>query len=93
MGKMLFLIFERLFKGFSKQALLGAGLGLASGLITLQVVNYYISKIQTSAGFLGSMAAILHLGGMDKAISIVIGACVVRAMLSSAKLSLVKARK
>lgn len=72
--------------------LAGAGLGLASGLIVLTVINYYINKIVQSAGALGDMAALLHIGGMDTAISIVIGAVVVRATLSATKLSLTRGK-
>lgn len=86
-------LLQKLIKGFGKNMLIGAGLGLASSAIVLTVVNHYINKIIASAGALGQMAAILHLGGMDIAISIVIGAVVVRATLVSTKLSLVKSQK
>lgn len=72
--------------------LAGAGLGLASGLIVLTVINYYINKIVQSAGALGDMAALLHIGGMDTAISIIIGAVVVRATLSATKLTLTRGK-
>lgn len=91
--KLLAALFQKLFGGFAKRVLVGAGLGLASGAIALAVANYYISKIVAQAGALGQMAAILHLAGMDKAISIIIGAVIVRATIQSTKLSLTKAAK
>lgn len=81
------------FGGFGKRVLVGMGLGLASGAIVLTVINYYINKIVSSASRLGDMAAILHLAGMDVAISIVIGAVIVRATIGATKLSLSKGAK
>lgn len=81
------------FGGFGKRVLVGMGLGLASGAIVLTVINYYVNKIVVSAGALGDMAAILHLAGMDVAVSIVIGAVIVRASIGATKLSLSKAAK
>ena len=81
------------FGGLGKRVLVGMGLGLASGAIVLTVINYYINKIVASAGRLGDMAAILHLAGMDVAVSIVIGAVIVRATIGATKLSLSKAAK
>lgn len=74
-----------------QKLLVGAGLGIATGAIVLAVVNYYISKIQQQAGILGDMAGIAHLGGLDVAISIVIGAVVVRASLFATKVFITKA--
>lgn len=81
------------FGGLGKRVLVGMGLGLASGAIVLAVINYYVNKIVASAGALGDMAAILHLAGMDVAISIVIGAVIVRASIGATKLSLSRAAK
>ncbi len=89
--KLLATLLQKLFGGMGKRVLVGAGLGLASGAIVLNVVNFYIGKITSQAGALGAMAGILHLAGVDTAISIVIGACVVRASISATKLSLIKA--
>ena len=86
-------LFKGLIAGGFGSVLAGAGLGLASGALVLTVINYYINQISSSAGALGDMAAILHIGGMDTAISIVIGAVVVRAFLGATKLSLVKGKK
>lgn len=81
------------FGGLGKRVLLGMGLGLASGAIVFAVLNYYINKIVVSAGALGDMAAILHLSGMDTAVSIIIGAVIVRATIGATKVSLSRAAK
>lgn len=81
------------FGGLGKRVLVGMGLGLASGAVVLTVINYYINKIVMSASRLGDMAAILHLGGMDVAVSIIIGAVIVRATIGATKVSLTKAAK
>ena len=69
----------------------GAGLGIATGAIVLTVVNFYIGKVQQQAGLLGDMAGIAHLGGLDVALSIIIGAVVVRATLQATKIFVTKA--
>lgn len=91
--KLLAALLQKLFGGALNRILVGAGLGLASGAIVLNVINFYIGKITSQAGALGSMAGILHLAGVDVAISIIIGAVVVRATISATKLSLIKAGK
>lgn len=91
MGKLLTLILGDFAGSALKKLLVGAGLGIITGAIVLTVLNYYIGKIQQQAGFLGDMAGIAHLGGLDTAISVIIGAVVVRATLGATKLSIVKA--
>ena len=91
MGKLLTLILGDFAGSALKKLLVGAGLGIVTGAIVLTVLNYYIGKIQQQAGFLGDMAGIAHLGGLDTAISVIIGAVVVRATLGATKLSIVKA--
>ena len=49
------------------------------------------SKIQQQAGLLGDMAGIAHLGGLDKAISILIGAVIIRATILASQAFLTKA--
>lgn len=91
--KLLAELFQKLFGSLGKRVLVGAGLGLASGTIIHTVINYYLDKIISQAGLLGKMSGILHLAGVDTAISIIIGGVVVRATISATKLSLVKATK
>ncbi|OBX51696.1 DUF2523 family protein [Moraxella nonliquefaciens] len=86
-------LLQGLFTGFGATVLTSLGIGFMSGAIALIVLNYYIGKIVSQAGFLGDMAAILQLGGFDTAISIVIGATVVRASLAASKLSLGRMKK
>ncbi len=82
-----------LFGKLGKQILVSLGLGIATGGTTLAVINYYIDKIIAQANTLGDMASILSLGGLDTAISIIIGAVVTRATLSASKISIQKMGK
>lgn len=85
-------LFSKLFSGFSKtglKALLtGAGIGLASAGVSLIVINYFIAKIVEMSGNIGyGVVGFLGLAGFDKAISIIIGAYVLKVMLQQGKLS------
>lgn len=91
MGKLLSLVLANFASSALKKILVGAGLGIATGAIVLTVINYYIGKVQQQAGMLGDMAGIAHLGGLDVAISIIIGAIVVRATLLATKVFVTKA--
>lgn len=59
---------------FIGQALLGAGLGLATTTGLSVFSDYYKQQALASFGQLGAVTGILGLAGVDKAISIVIGA-------------------
>lgn len=61
-------------KSWLSQVLAGAGLGLASMTVLTVFVDYYKSQAIANIGQLGLVSGILGLSGMDKAISIVIGA-------------------
>lgn len=56
------------------QVLAGAGLGLASTASFGVFIDYYKVKTIASLGQLGAVSGLLSLAGMDKAISIIIGA-------------------
>lgn len=91
MGKLIQVILSGFAGSLLKKLLVSAGLGIVTGAIVLTVINYYIGKIQQQAGFIGDMAGIAHLGGLDTAISIIVGAVVVRATLGATKITLTKA--
>jgi len=85
-------LFSKLFSGFSKTGikslLAGAGIGLAATGISLIVINYFISKIVQSTGSIGyGVAGLFGIAGLDKALSIIIGAYVLKAMLQQGSLS------
>lgn len=61
-------------KSWLGQVLAGAGLGLASTAAFSTFIDYYKVKVITSFNALGAVTGILGLAGVDKAISIVIGA-------------------
>lgn len=56
------------------QVLTGAGLGLASTTSFVVFIDYYKAKTIASLGQLGAVSGLLSLAGIDKAISIIIGA-------------------
>lgn len=56
------------------QVLAGAGLGLASIAVFDTFITYYQDKAMNSFGQLGVVTGILGLAGLDKAISVIIGA-------------------
>lgn len=94
----MFGLLSKLFSGLSKTGLknilLGAGIGLASAGVSLVVINYFISKITEMTGSIGyGVAGLFGLAGLDKALSIVIGAFVLKAMLQQGSLSFRKLGK
>ena len=78
-------------KGGLKRLLLGAGVGLTSGAVILVIFNYYLTMMVSSFDALDAdYIGLLGLMGVDKAVSIVVGAYAVRLTLLSARLSLRK---
>lgn len=61
-------------KAWLYQVLAGAGLGLATTTAFNAFLNYYKNKAIYELGQLGEVAGLLGLAGLDKAISIIIGA-------------------
>ena len=79
--------------GLGRQLLISLGIGIATGGVSLAVINYYINKISQQANLLGTSAFIFNLAGLDTALSIVIGACIIRASLAAMGVSFVKMKK
>lgn len=61
-------------KNWLGQVIAGAGIGLASTTGLSLFVDYYKVKALTEFGKLGSFSGLLGLAGIDKAVSILIGA-------------------
>lgn len=61
-------------KSWLYQVLAGAGLGLASTVAFTSFVDYYKMQLLQNLGALEIAASLLGLSGLDKAISILIGA-------------------
>lgn len=61
-------------KSWLSQVLAGAGLGLVTMGALTAFVDYYKGQALANFGQLGLVSGILGLSGMDKAISIVLGA-------------------
>lgn len=85
-------LFKGLQKGWLKDVLTGAGLTLGSAAITLTAFNTAVSKLRSSVSQVPSdLLALMHLMGIDIAMSIIIGAIVTRYTMQSGKLILQKA--
>lgn len=85
-------LFSKLLSGFSKNGLkailLGAGIGLASAGVSLVIINYFIAKIVEMSGDIGyGVVGFLGLAGFDKAMSIIIGAYVLKVVIAQGALS------
>lgn len=97
MGKLLSGIIGFAFAGGIKKLLLGAGLGLISIAIVYTVINYYIAKIISQLNELGALGkvgsiglSLLGIAGVDTAISIVIGAYIVKFTIKKSQVFLGK---
>lgn len=61
-------------KSWLYQILAGAGLGLATTTAFNSFIDYYKDRAIAELGQLGAVSGLLGLSGLDKAISIIIGA-------------------
>lgn len=100
MGALLKKILDIVLHGALKRLLIGAGLGLASTAILLTVINYYVDKLiqhLNSFGAVGQFGqgalALLGIAGVDIAISIVIGAYIVRFTIKKTQVFLMKSER
>lgn len=72
-----------------KRLLLGAGLGLTSGAVVLVVFNYYLTKFINTFDMIDSdYIGLLGLMGVDKAVSMIVGAYVIRLTILSTRLGI-----
>lgn len=71
--------------------LIGAGLGLGVSAFMINFLNYYINgATQQLSGGSATVLAFIGLSGVDKGLSIILGALVTRVTLSSMKIGLIK---
>lgn len=85
-------LFKGLQKGWLKDVLTGAGLTLGSAAVSLAAFNTAVAKLRSSVSQVPSdLLALMHLMGIDIAMSIIIGAIVTRYTMQSGKLILQKA--
>lgn len=89
----LFNLLNKFGSTIGRQILISLGIGIASGGIILTILNHYLNKIIQQSGFIGTGAFLFNLAGIDICISIIIGACIVRASLSAAGITLAKLNK
>ncbi len=90
MGKFLVLILSTFGASAIKQLLTGAGLGLASSVVVKTILNMYIDRALNGLGGV-QVSGLLAIGGLDVAISVIIGALIMRATILSFNVQLVKA--
>nr|WP_315043009.1 DUF2523 family protein [uncultured Moraxella sp.] len=87
----LFNLSKIILAGGLKRLLMGAGFGVFTGTIFLSVFNYFLSILIGEFGNLGEYVGLLGIMGLGKAISVIIGAYVVRlTILSTMKFSIGK---
>ena len=91
MARLLALLFDMFAKGAVFKFLAGAGLGLGTSAFLITFLNYYISKSQSSIGALGAVTGLVGLSGLDKGLSIIVGALVARVTLNSLNVKIYKA--
>jgi hypothetical protein len=70
--------------------LVGAGLGLGTSAFMITFLNYYVDQAVGSTSALGAVAGLIGLSGLDKALSIVVGALVARVSINSLNIKLIK---
>lgn len=75
-----------------RRVLLSAGLGLATAAFFTTILNIYIDRVINNLGGMpASVLGLLGLFGFDKALSIIIGALVMRASINAMSISVRKA--
>lgn len=99
MGALLKKVLDLVLTGSLKKILLGAGLGVASSAISFMVLNYYIGKLINHlsnfgvAGQFGhGVIALFGIAGLDVALSIIIGAYVVKFTIKKTRVFLTKGK-
>lgn len=92
MPRMLLLVASFVLTGAIRKMLVGAGLGLVSmSVISLLFERYLDRFIQYSAGDSVNIFGLLALAGVDKCLSVIIGATVARVAINAMTLTLAKA--
>lgn len=95
MGALLKKLFDIVLTGSIKKMLVGAGLTLSSGALSFAVINFYINKLLgylsgIGGSFGSSLIALFGIAGLDTALSIIIGAYVVKFTIKKAQVFLSK---
>lgn len=95
MSSLLVRILQYVFRAsFFKDILLGMGMGLVASGGLKYIFDYYISKfVSTLPQFGQGLIGLVGLSGLDKAISIVIGAYMINILLKAGGISLKSFKK
>lgn len=84
-------LFKSLQNGWLKNVLTGAGLTLGTSAVTLTALNTAVSKLRSDLNSVSSdLLMLMHLMGIDVAMSIIIGAIITRYTMQATKLTLQK---
>ncbi|AXI03062.1 DUF2523 family protein [Aquirhabdus parva] len=76
--------------GLIKRVLTGAGLSLASSAVIMTLVTYALGQMQASLSGAGDVAALIGVSGLDQGLSVIMGALIARATMSSTGISIRK---
>lgn len=91
MPAILFAIGSWLLSNFAKKVLLGAGIAIFSTAVIQTVLTSFINKaINASSAIDPTYIGLLAISGLDKAISIIIGALIARATIVASEMGFKK---
>lgn len=84
-------LFKGLQRGWLKDVLLGAGLTLGTSAISMSALNIAVNRLKTDLNSVSNVIlSLMHLMGLDVAMSLVLGAIVARHTIQASKLTLMK---
>ena len=91
MGRILWLVGTYLSADFIRKILFSAGIGLASAAFFNTIIGLYLDKaINSYSGLPAAILGLMGLFGFDKALSVIIGALVIRASINAMSISFTK---
>lgn len=84
-------LFKDLQEGFTKDLLVILGITFGTSAITLNALNIAVSKLRSDVNQMSdNILMLMHLSGIDVAMSIIIGAIVTRHTIRATKFTLQK---
>ncbi len=84
-------LFKGLQRGWLKDVLVGAGLTLGTSAVSMSALNIAVNRLKTDLNSVSNVIlSLMHLMGLDVAMSLVLGAIVARHTIQASKLTLMK---
>lgn len=84
-------LFKGLQRGWLKDVLVGAGLTLGTSAVSMSALNIAVNRLKTDLNSVSNvLLSLMHLMGLDVAMSLVLGAIVARHTIQASKLTLMK---